>query len=123
MTKRILICEDDESLLKLLSQILEMVGFEVIAAEDGQEGLNAYLEAPGSLSMVVTDIAMPKMSGTELAEQIRAKGFNHPIVAITGDESSIPQNLLDTEIVNTVIKKPLALPVFANQIKQILSSS
>lgn len=80
--KRILIVEDVEMNRDLLAQILEEK-YEVLEAVNGREGLEkAKVEKP---DLILTDMLMPEMSGTELAEALRRlPDFSEtPIIAVT----------------------------------------
>ncbi|MBU1045613.1 response regulator [Patescibacteria group bacterium] len=67
MAKKILIIEDEELLLNLLKKKLSELGYEVLAAVDGLEGLEAIKETAPDL--VLLDIVMPKMGGFEVLEK------------------------------------------------------
>lgn len=68
--KKVLIAEDDTLLRTLLANQFTMSGFEVVTAEDGEQGVELYFkEKPDA---VVFDIVMPKKSGLEMLEEIRA---------------------------------------------------
>lgn len=66
---RILIVEDDEPVRQTLADILEINGYRVLIACDGLEGLAAARSEKPSL--IFTDIAMPRLNGFELLEQVR----------------------------------------------------
>lgn len=69
MSKRILIADDSGSIRQMLSFVLSEAGFEVKAAEDGQEALNM---APGfAPHLVITDLNMPNINGIELVKSLR----------------------------------------------------
>ena len=68
-TKKILIAEDDEFLIKAYKAKFEDAGFELLMAADGEEALNLIRsEKP---NIVLLDIMMPKNSGFEVLEQVR----------------------------------------------------
>ncbi len=69
MSKRILIADDSGSIRQMLSFVLTEAGFEVKAAEDGQEALNMAPDfAP---HLVITDLNMPNINGIELVKSLR----------------------------------------------------
>lgn len=70
MAKRLLIVEDDTFLSDLYKMQLSKEGYEVVAVEDGQQGLKIFYEQV--FDMILLDIMMPKMSGFEMLERIRA---------------------------------------------------
>jgi two-component system alkaline phosphatase synthesis response regulator PhoP len=81
--KKILIVEDDSSLVKIYKIELEIKGFEVIEAQDGEEGLKKTLE--GKPDLVLLDIMMPKLNGLDVLEKIRQdeKTENIPVIMLT----------------------------------------
>lgn len=68
---RIVVCEDDPVILKLLLVSLRDTGYELLAAGDGVEGL-ALIEQERP-DAVLTDVTMPRMGGLELADAIRSR--------------------------------------------------
>lgn len=85
MTK-ILIIEDEESYRETLAYLLQKEGFEVSAASDGTAGLAAY-DRTGA-DIVLLDLMMPGLSGTEVCRQLRARG-SVPIIMVTARDSEI----------------------------------
>lgn len=79
----ILIVEDDPILLRMYSEKLNFEGFRVVSAKDGQEALKMSLEIAPSL--ILLDIMLPRMSGTDFLERLRQdpKGKNTPVIALT----------------------------------------
>lgn len=63
--------EDDESLRKLTTSILNRHGFRVIAARNAAEAIEQCRSAEGAIDVVLTDLVMPQMSGQQLAEEIQ----------------------------------------------------
>ena len=78
---RILIIEDDASLLQGLAFHLKHAGFEVDACSDGLSGLDAALS--GEYELILLDRMLPKLDGAQLLRQIRAKHINTPVLIIT----------------------------------------
>lgn len=68
---KLLLCEDDAVLNKLLATVLHDGGFEVVTASDGEAGLLAFSEE--KFDMVISDVMMPKLDGFALAEEIRRR--------------------------------------------------
>jgi len=81
MSKKILIVEDSKPYLWLMSQEFEKAGFEVITAEDGEQGLKAVQEEKPNL--VLLDISMPKMDGITMARKAKELNINVPIIFLT----------------------------------------
>ena len=78
---RILLCEDDPSLGRLLSDYLKAKGFEVTWAQDGVEGLKAFHR--DTFDFIVLDVMMPRKDGFQVAEEIRLESRSIPILFLT----------------------------------------
>ncbi len=85
MTK-VLIIEDEASYRESLAFLLGKEGFEVTQAADGAAGLDAYQRHGADI--VLLDLMMPGMSGTEVCRQLRARG-SVPIIMVTARDSEI----------------------------------
>ena len=80
----ILIIDDDKSICSLIHAFLSKMGYDVEVAHDGKEGIKSFDEGP-DFDLVITDIRMPKMNGSDVARHIRRSDRpSTPIVAITG---------------------------------------
>ncbi len=87
MTKKILIIEDYKNIVEILTMRLTAMGFEVLAAYDGQSGLNlARTEKP---DLIILDIMLPKMSGYKVCRLLKfdAKFRHIPIIMLTSRET------------------------------------
>ncbi len=80
---RVLLVDDDELVRGSTEAMLEFYGHDVIVAGDGLEALER-LEEAAAFDLVVTDVAMPKCTGPELVRAMRERGFEHPVLFITG---------------------------------------
>jgi PAS domain S-box-containing protein len=69
----VLVVEDDEPIRRLVVRSLTQAGFRVLESADGEQALKASREYAGEIDVVVTDIVMPRMGGTELVERLRAE--------------------------------------------------
>ena len=85
--QKVLIVDDEASLVQLCKFILEMAGFEVRGAYNGRQAL--HLVAEEIPDLIVLDVMMPGMNGIEVCRQIRKKHPNHTpyILMYTADES------------------------------------
>ncbi|MEM6299170.1 MAG: response regulator, partial [Bacteroidota bacterium] len=78
---KILLAEDDESLGMLLQDFLELEGYEVTRANDGQEAVHLFRTNP--FDLVVLDVMMPQKDGLTAAREIRGENKEIPIVFLT----------------------------------------
>lgn len=84
----ILVVEDAIGMRLLVSEILQRVGYRVLAASSGDDALRIIAEEQEPIAMVITDVVMPKMSGRTLAMRIRERLPNTPVLLISGYETS-----------------------------------
>ncbi|MFZ4556356.1 MAG: ATP-binding protein, partial [Pseudanabaena sp.] len=71
--KTILIAEDSIATRNMLEQILKQLDFEVIACRDGQEALDMLIRTQGKITMVISDVEMPRLNGFNLLQTIRSE--------------------------------------------------
>jgi DNA-binding response OmpR family regulator len=83
-TETILLVEDDQTMRVAAQQLLSKVGYRVITATDGQQGLDAFHAHRGGMQLVITDVVMPKLSGFELYEAIRGEARALSVLFMSG---------------------------------------
>ena len=114
-----LIVDDNRFFLRMETLLLECQGFEVATAEDGAEGYTVFCDHMSRIDIVITDLMMPKLSGTELCKRIKKERPEVPVVLLTGDES--PRNDLHPEF-DLVLHKPLDFD-FGEMVKGLIYDS
>lgn len=103
--RTILIVEDDPVLLKMYSEKFGFEGFNVINAKDGEEALEKATKE--KVDIILLDIMLPKMSGTDLLERLKddEKGGSIPVVALTNlAEDSEKQKALKLGVKEYLVK-------------------
>jgi DNA-binding response OmpR family regulator len=90
---KILLVDDDEFVADMLSQVLERAKHEVKVAVDGEQAVDMLQHF--SPDLMITDILMPKKSGTTLIAEVRQKHPSMQIIAISGGGRSDPIGYLD----------------------------
>lgn len=104
--KTILVVDDELSLRDVLRQTLVREGFGVVCA-DGADAAFAQMQASGGrIDLVLTDLAMPGVSGAKFIEVLRGRRPELPILVLTGGDTiqDLPENL--RPLVNGVVAKP-----------------
>jgi PAS domain S-box-containing protein len=84
---RILVVDDDPLILRALCETLESDGHEVITANGGQAGIDAFCAAPGRgkpFSIVITDLGMPRVDGRKVASFVKSASGSTPVILLTG---------------------------------------
>ncbi len=80
----VLLAEDEALVRATTRQVLESAGYQVIEATHGEEALRAFAENADRVDLVISDIVMPRMTGTQLAEQLLERAPGLPILLVSG---------------------------------------
>jgi len=89
-TETILIVEDDVSLRELMQEVLEPAGYRTLLAGDGAEALRIIELGEHNIHLLVTDIALPNMRGTDLADHITARRPGIKVLYVSSSGSVMP---------------------------------
>lgn len=81
---RLLIVDDEPSLLELLKRYLERLGYQVETVATPEAALEEFQADPRRFTAVLTDLSLPGMSGEELAHELRARNPSLPVVISSG---------------------------------------
>lgn len=82
MGKKIMIVDDSKTIRQQVSFTLTKGGYQVVEAEDGQDGLEK-LKANQDVAMIISDVNMPNMNGLEMVEKLKAVGNTVPVIMLT----------------------------------------
>lgn len=113
------VAEDDATLREILRRSLEHQGFRVVAEGDGRGALAACLaEKP---DLIITDILMPGLHGTELVSRARAAGVDSPALIMSTSMTVEAQDLARREKGIALLQKPFPLDAFVGAIAALLT--
>ena len=123
MNEKILIVDDEPDLLELVRDTLEMAGYTVITASDGEEGLKSITE--DSPDLVILDIKMPKIDGMEVLERVRKNPLLNelPVIMLTSLKGEGIIREAKEVGANDYIVKPFNQIDLLNRVKRVISSS
>ena len=91
----ILLVEDDAAVRTIGMHTLKALGAQVTVAEDGRSAQQVWAAQAGHFDLVITDARMPKVTGPELVEDLRAQGSDCPVIVCSGSGVGIQQELPD----------------------------
>ncbi len=122
-TETILLVEDDDSVRRLASRLLALQGYSVVEAGTGIEALKVMQERGGSIDLVVTDVVMPELNGSELAAKVRELYPKLCVIYMSGytDDDIVRRGLLDPEMV--FIQKPFTASNFTRKVREVLDAA
>jgi len=119
---KILLCEDDEGVRKVLAKMLDILGFDVIEATNGEDGFTIFQEHLEEISCIISDYVMPYKNGINLFEEVSNIKPGIPFIIISG-YSYDAENL--TEIIRhgncRFLKKPIKPNLLKNTIRELIN--
>jgi len=118
----ILVVEDDAGIRALVEEVLSSAGYRVLVAEDGANALRVSTEYTGAIQLLLTDVILPKMSGKEIAANLRALRPEMTVLFMSGytREVMAHNGTLDPEV--NFIQKPWSPRVLREKIQSLLST-
>lgn len=117
---KILVVDDQVVILDLIRAMGKSSGFEIKTAQNGSDGLQMALAE--RFDIILTDLAMPGLSGLELAREVKKKYSNIPIILITGWEVNLDKTQLEAAGILEVLYKPFRLEQLTDLITSIANS-
>ena len=118
MGARILLVDDDEAVRTTTAMILESMGYIVTSAEGGAAAMS-LLDAATAFDLLLTDVAMPGISGPELADRVRIDRPSLPIVFFSGYAD--PDAVAGRQILHRLVRKPFRASDLVAQIEDALA--
>jgi PAS domain S-box-containing protein len=112
----VLLVDDEEMMVDVTGQILERLGYVVVAKTNSIDALEAFQEKPDEFDLVITDQVMPNMTGTQLAEKLIAIRPEVPVILCSG----FPEKICPEELKNIGIKEFIAKPIGKQEIAAIV---
>jgi signal transduction histidine kinase/CheY-like chemotaxis protein len=116
----VLVVDDDENLRLLLARILVRGGYHAITAMDGVDALK-YIRSQ-CIDLVMTDMLMPEMDGTELMHAMQTDGSSVPVIAMSGVDDSKDRLRGALRLgARTTLSKPFSGPQLLNAVRRTLN--
>jgi two-component system response regulator MprA len=104
---RVLVADDSETILLLMRTRLELAGYEVETAADGQEVIER-LHEPGALpDLLLLDAMMPRKSGIDALRELRAEGVEMPALIVSAHQDATDANAPSELEVSGYLNKPI----------------
>jgi two-component system, cell cycle sensor histidine kinase and response regulator CckA len=118
-SETILLVEDEESLRVLIAGLLESNGYKVLQASEGEEAIKLVKEN-GPMHLLMTDVVMPGMSGSELANTLRASVPDFKLLFISGYTGDLisQHGVIETDA--TLLEKPFTRHTLLSKVKVVL---
>ena len=121
--ERILFIDDEAALVELATGILTGLGYLVVGRTGSIEALELFQSRPESFDLVITDMTMPNMTGSELAKQVLHIRPDIPVILCTGFSETMTQEKARAIGVKEFIMKPIVQRQIAAAIRRVLDRS
>ncbi len=118
--ERILFVDDEENLVQLGTDMLTSIGYEVTGRTSSLEALELFRNRPDSFDLVITDMTMPNMIGTDLAQELMRIRPAIPVILCTGFSELITPDRTKSLGIRDFIMKPIILNQIAASIRHVL---
>jgi PAS domain S-box-containing protein len=119
-TETILLVDDEADIVQMEKQRLMRLGYQVFSYTDSIQALEIFRTAPDKFDMVISDVAMPNMSGDILAKELITVRPDIPIVLCTGFSEKITPETAQEMGVRAVLMKPVPFTIFSKKIRDVL---
>ncbi len=121
-SERILVVEDEAQIRRLVAEILDLEGYDVVTAEGGEDALMILDAAPQPFDLLITDIVMSGMSGKRLSEQTQGTYPTMKVLYMSG----YPENASILHHVNVkgqhFLQKPFSPTSLADKVREVLDA-
>lgn len=119
--KKILIADDEERIVKLVSDFLNAAGYETVSAADGREALEVFSANP-DIKLAVIDIMMPEIDGWEVTREIR-KQSNIPVIMLSARAEEFDLLTGFESGIDEYVTKPFSSAVLVKRVDALLKRS
>jgi PAS domain S-box-containing protein len=118
-TETILVVDDSKPLRELAQTVLSLAGYRVLEAGDGIEALEVAKRYEGKIHVLITDVVMPGMQGTELAVQIVQQRPETAIMFVSGYSEEAMSHIPGASLI-TILEKPYTIDLLLSRVRQTL---
>ena len=121
--EHILLVDDEEMILEMLQAMLSRMGYEVTGCPSSQEALDLFSGNPDRFHLVITDLTMPRMTGTQLSQRLLMTRPDIPVILCTGFSELLDENTARAIGIREFLTKPVLKADLAAAIQKALSGS
>lgn len=117
----ILVVDDDKSIARFITELLESQGYRITLRHNGQEAWDYFQTRGDSIDLVITDQTMPTIKGDELAQRILAIRAELPIILCSGYNADLAEIRKRNSGIQAFLSKPLTLQALLDSIRTLLA--
>jgi signal transduction histidine kinase/CheY-like chemotaxis protein len=121
-SEKIMLIEDEESILSVERQMLESLGYHITPFSDAVKALNTFQNMSEEFDIIITDMTMPHMTGAEVSQRILSIRPAIPVILCTGFSNQINEEKAAALGIHGFIMKPIIKIELANMVRNVLDS-
>lgn len=118
----VLVVEDDNLIAQLFTEILHEVGYDVVVATDGQQGVARFAEQPDAFELVILDALLPKLDGLGCLQAIRQYKPQIPVLVVSGYSEEVTSGELAAQA-TMFLQKPFTPEVLLSAVARAVGST
>jgi len=120
-TETVLIVDDEKLVIDVGSQMLSKLGYQVLVANNGDEAIEIYRTRQDSIKLVILDMIMPKMSGSETFDRLKAIDTNVCVLLSSGYSINGEATAIMKKGCHGFIQKPFNLEQLSQKVRTVLA--
>ncbi len=121
--QRLIIVDDEPMVLSVAERALRRAGYRTVAFSDPTEALRAFREKPYDFDLVISDLTMPQIQGTELLTQMRSAHPGIALILTTGFGGKLDSRILQARNIHCMLQKPFTNESLLQAVSQALSQA
>ncbi|MEO7998399.1 MAG: ATP-binding protein [Gemmatimonadaceae bacterium] len=116
----VLLVEDERGVRELALRVLNRAGYRVLVASDGVEALAIWEDNPAQIDVVVTDVVMPRLGGSELVTRLRGERIDVPVLFMSGYARNAAIGDAPADRRTRFLQKPFTVPALQHAVSELV---
>ncbi len=117
---QVLVIEDEEPIRLLVREMFTLLGWQTDLAVDGRDGVNRFCQNPDFYDLVLLDLTMPNLDGTEVLRELRTIRAEVPVILMSGYTEQVIQERFETGSLAGFLQKPFRFEDLSELIRQVV---
>jgi CheY-like chemotaxis protein len=117
----VLLIDDEEMVINISEMMLENLGYKVLKAHSGIEGVQLFEKNQSKIDLIISDLEMPKMNGEEVMDRLREIDPQIKVMLSSGALTDTDEQIVMNKGFNGFLKKPYNLDTLSEKMAEILN--
>ena len=123
LQERILLVDDEESILTMAKRMLEVLGYNVISESNGIKAFETFKSNPAQFDLLMTDQSMPDMSGSELIAEVLKVRPDMPTILCSGYSTKVSEENFTDKSFSLYLGKPYSKNLLSEAVRKVLDGN